>query len=147
MIHQYGFRCSLDDFGVGYSSPTLLRELDIDVLKLDRSFFSDLDNRKARNVITSIVQMSEGLGITIVAEGIETKNQICYLDTIKCSTVQGYFFSRPLPVCEFEKWVESFIISDYMGLFYKKQRYIQFRRYRLPGKIIVKNEKICLQIL
>lgn len=140
MIHQYGFRCSLDDFGVGYSSPTLLRELDIDVLKLDRSFFSDLDNRKARNVITSIVRMSEGLGITIVAEGIETKNQICYLDTIKCSTVQGYFFSRPLPVCEFEKWVESFIISDYMGLFYKKQRYIQFRRYRLPGKIIVKNE-------
>ena len=114
MIHQYGFRCSLDDFGVGYSSLTLLRELDIDVLKLDRSFFSDLDNRKARNVITSIVQMSEGLGITIVAEGIETKNQICYLDTIKCSTVQGYFFSRPLPVCEFEKWVESFIISDYM---------------------------------
>lgn len=113
-IHQYGFRSSLDDFGFGFSSLTLLREFDIDVLKLDRSFFSDMENKKARSVISSIVNMAEGLGIKIVAEGIETEDQIRCLETVNCCNVQGYFFSRPLPVSEFEVWVEEFDIRNYL---------------------------------
>ncbi len=114
MIHKYGFRCSLDDFGYGYSSLTLLREFEIDVLKLDRSFFMDLDSARARDVIASILDMAEKLNIHTVAEGIETRQQMEYIKTVNCDTIQGYFFSRPLPVEEFETWFREFRIENYI---------------------------------
>lgn len=114
MIHSYGFGCSLDDFGFGYSSLTLLREFDIDILKMDRSFFLDPESRKAGDVISCIVNMAEKLNIRTVAEGIETQEQMEFLKNVHCDVVQGYFFSRPLPVREFEKWVREFCITDYL---------------------------------
>ena len=112
MIHRYGFRCSLDDFGFGYSSLTLLKEFEIDVLKLDRSFFLDLEDKKARDVLTCIVEMADRLNIHIVAEGIESEYQIAYLKTINCYTVQGFYFSRPLPAPDFDRWIRSFEITQ-----------------------------------
>lgn len=112
MIHRYGFRCSLDDFGFGYSSLTLLKEFEIDVLKLDRSFFLDLEDKKARDVLTCIVEMADRLNIHIVAEGIESEYQIAYLKTINCNTVQGFYFSRPLPAPDFDRWIRSFEITQ-----------------------------------
>lgn len=114
MIHKYGFRCSLDDFGYGYSSLTLLREFEIDVLKLDRSFFLNLESSRARDVIASILDMAEKLHISTVAEGIETQQQMEYIRTVNCDTIQGYYFSRPLPVEEFEVWLREFKIENYM---------------------------------
>lgn len=111
-IHRYGFKCSLDDFGVGYSSLALLKDFEIDVLKLDRTFFRDLESKKARDVITCIVGMAEKLNIKIVAEGIETQEQLRYLEFIRCFIVQGYFFSRPLPLQEFETWVQEFDFNE-----------------------------------
>ncbi len=108
MMHHCGFQCSLDDFGVGYSSLALLCELDIDVLKLDCSFFLKLDSKKARDVIASVVSIAEKLDIRIVVEGIETESQIQYLETVNCDTVQGYFFSKPLPEQDFEAWEDEF---------------------------------------
>lgn len=111
-MHQYGFRCAIDDFGVGYSSLTLIKELDIDVLKMDRAFFLDLDNFKAWNVAYCIAELARNLNIVLIAEGIETKEQIDFLKTLQCDIVQGYYFSRPLPIEEFERWMEDFEVVD-----------------------------------
>lgn len=114
MIHQYGFKCSIDDFGTGYSSLSLLQEFDIDTLKLDRSFFQDIHNSKARDVVACIVDIAKKLDMKTVVEGIETLQQVEYLQEMQCGTIQGFFFSRPLPVQEFEQWVCQFEISEYL---------------------------------
>lgn len=107
-MHEYGFKCALDDFGVGFSSLTLLRTIDIDVLKMDRSFFGDLHSKKSRDVIGCIVDLADKLNISIVAEGIETAEQIAYMKLLRCDVIQGYYFSKPLPVDAFERWIENF---------------------------------------
>ena len=114
MIHQYGFKCSIDDFGTGYSSLSLLQEFDIDTLKLDRSFFQDIHNSKSRDVVACIVDIAKKLDMKTVVEGIETLQQVEYLQEMQCDTIQGFFFSRPLPVQDFEQWVCQFEISDYL---------------------------------
>lgn len=107
-IHDFGFRCALDDFGVGFSSLTLLKDFSIDSLKMDRSFFMDLDNAKTRNVISCILELADQLNMETVAEGIETQEQIDYLKKLGCDIVQGYYFSRPLPREQFERWIQDF---------------------------------------
>ncbi len=106
-MHMLGFRCSMDDFGIGYSSLLLLREFDVDVLKLDRTFFGDLSNKKARDIISTLMELAQKLNIEVVAEGIEVQSQIDYLRSVRCNQVQGYFFSKPLPIDAFEKWEED----------------------------------------
>ena len=114
-MHEHGFTLSIDDFGIGYSSLSLIREFDVDVLKLDRSFFLDLDSRKAREVISCLVNLARELDIQIVVEGIETYRQIEYLKILNCDVVQGYFFSKPLPEEEFGKWSDAFDFEQYGG--------------------------------
>ncbi len=106
-MHEMGFLCSLDDFGAGYSSLGLLMEFDVDVIKLDRRFFLDVESAKAQKVIVSIIQLSKEIGVHIVAEGIETGEQLRFLRQIGCDQVQGYIFSKPLPTPEFEQWLNS----------------------------------------
>lgn len=112
-MHRLGFRLAIDDFGIGYSSLSLLREFDVDILKLDRTFFLDLDNHKARDVICCLVDLAKKLNIHIVVEGIETKKQIEYLKDLGCKMIQGYFFSRPLPKKEFDVWYDNFDFKQY----------------------------------
>lgn len=107
-MHRMGFRCSMDDFGSGYSSLGILKEFDVDVLKMDRSFFLDMESEKARDIIRSVVELAAKLRLETVAEGIEKAEQIEFLRAIHCDTVQGYFFSRPLPMDEFESWVSQY---------------------------------------
>lgn len=103
-LKREGFRCSLDDFGKGYSSLNLLKNLPVDVLKLDGLFFDEQENRaKARTVITGIVSMVKNLHIEIVAEGVEKEEQVEFLRKIGCDLVQGYVFYRPMPMNDFEK--------------------------------------------
>lgn len=103
-MHRLGFTCSLDDFGSGYSSLGLLVEFDVDVIKLDRKFFLDMDQPKAMSVISSVLSLSKEIGMRTVAEGIETQTQLEQLRAEGCDLVQGYVYSRPLPVSEFEQW-------------------------------------------
>lgn len=112
-MHESGFRISIDDFGTGYSSISLLREFDVDVLKLDRTFFLGLDDPKARDVIRCLVDLAKKLDTRVVVEGIETKKQISYLKELSCDVVQGYFFSKPLPAMEFERWYCEFDFKEY----------------------------------
>ena len=103
-VHSLGFIVSMDDFGVGYSSFSMLRKIEIDVLKIDKSFSDEvLNDERGRIIIESIIQMAKRLKIKTVAEGIETKEQVDYLKQIGCDMIQGYYFEKPLPLEEFEE--------------------------------------------
>ncbi len=95
-IKRLGASIALDDFGTGYSSLNHLTKLPIDVLKIDRSFVNDMiENDKSRYIVEKIIQLSHKLGITVVAEGVEEKEQVDYLKEMECDTVQGYYYSKP----------------------------------------------------
>ncbi|MEG2924544.1 MAG: EAL domain-containing protein, partial [Oscillospiraceae bacterium] len=97
-LHSYGFSLSIDDFGSGYSSLGLLKNLAVDIIKLDRTFFAQYsDLRRAKIVIHSMISMAKQLGIYTVAEGVETKENIALLDELGCDIVQGYYYARPMP--------------------------------------------------
>lgn len=102
-MHQMGFHCALDDFGSGFSSLGLLKEFDVDTLKLDRRFFLNMSGEKAQHVIRSVADLAVKLNLKTVAEGIETEEQLDFLQTIPLDQIQGYIFSPPIPVEEFEK--------------------------------------------
>lgn len=114
-MHKQGFRCSLDDFGSGFSSLSLLKEFDIDTVKLDRQFFVDDADEKSWKIVSSFISLAHELGISVVAEGIETEAQLSYLLQKNCDIVQGYLYSKPLPVSGFESWADSFDNRDDRG--------------------------------
>ncbi|MCL6888011.1 EAL domain-containing protein [Clostridioides difficile] len=104
-IHKNDFKCSIDDFGSGYSSINMLKGIYVDTLKLDRAFFQseDLDSQRERNIIVSIIELAKKLKMTTVAERIETSFQKDFLQEINCDMLQGYVFSRPSQIKDFEK--------------------------------------------
>ena len=106
-IHALGFSVSLDDFGSGFSSLGMLMEFDVDAIKLDRRFFADMENPKLEGLMASIVELGHKLDVCIVAEGIETQQQVDLLKRVGCDMIQGYFYSRPLPIAEFEAWLNE----------------------------------------
>jgi len=103
-LSEYGFRLSLDDFGAGYSSLTLLQILKMDVLKLDRTFVQrGLGGKLAYGLVSSLVKTFKDNSIQIVFEGIETEEQINFVKSLGCKIIQGYFYSKPIPIEEFEQ--------------------------------------------
>lgn len=102
-LQSYGFIILMDDFGSGYSSLNMLKDIPVDILKLDMCFLRDFEKSdKSGNILTSVVRMAKWLGIPVVAEGVETQNQLDFLRGIGCDFIQGYYFSRPIPTDEFE---------------------------------------------
>ena len=106
-IHMAGYTCSLDDFGSGYSSLNNLESLDIDVVKLDREFLNTARTEGDRGciVIEELIHMARRLGITVCCEGVETTEQLAFLQKCHCDKGQGYLFSKPIEVAAFEKLV------------------------------------------
>ena len=103
-LQDFGFRILMDDFGSGYSSLNTLRELPVDVLKLDMKFLrASMTDDRGLAVLSSVIKMSHLLKLPIVAEGVETKEQAEYLKSQGCEYVQGYLFGKPMPVAEYEK--------------------------------------------
>lgn len=101
-LHNAGFTMSMDDFGSGYSSLGVLQNLPVDVIKMDRSFFSNHWNlKRSKAVVGSIIGMASNLGIGFVAEGVEEKEHIDLLRELKCQMVQGFYYQKPMPVEEF----------------------------------------------
>ncbi|MBO6015852.1 MAG: EAL domain-containing protein [Lachnospiraceae bacterium] len=95
---------SMDDFGSGYSSLNLLKDIPFDILKIDRDFFSEsITSKSSTWILRKIVEMAEGLGIRVLCEGVETVDQVQLLKDIGCQYVQGYFYSKPLPLNDFIK--------------------------------------------
>ena len=102
-LRAVGVTLAIDDFGIGYSSLGRLRHLAVDRLKVDRSFVSNLESEvRDRSIASAIIKMSRTLGIGVVAEGVETFNQMLYLQEQECESAQGYLFSRPLPTADAE---------------------------------------------
>lgn len=96
-LKKLGVSLALDDFGTGYSSLSYLRTLPIDVLKIDKSFIDGIViEEKSEYIINSIVELSHYLSLLVVAEGVETKEQLDFLKKISCDVIQGYYFSRPV---------------------------------------------------
>lgn len=102
-IHALGCRCALDDFGSGYSSLNALREIPADVLKLDKAFFDERGaGRRGERVVESVIELARKLDMQTVSEGVEKPEQVEFLRRARCDMVQGYVFSRPVPVEQFE---------------------------------------------
>ena len=105
-LREAGFVILMDDFGTGYSSLNMLKDIQIDVLKLDMGFLKSSDySAKGGNILTAILKMAESLKMQTIAEGVETKEQVEFLKSIGCKYVQGFYYSKPLPVGEFEKLI------------------------------------------
>lgn len=115
-FHDAGFTILMDDFGSGYSSLNVLKDMRVDVLKIDMKFFGKTENSsRAETIVASVVRMAKWLGIATVAEGVETREQMEFLKSIGCVTIQGYYYARPMPINEYEELVESgvkFISED-----------------------------------
>lgn len=103
VMHQHGIRVSLDDFGTGYSSLTMFESLNLDTVKLDRSFFLNMErsNDKGRLVLRSVADMLNQLDKVIVSEGVKTPDQLNIVEEIGCDIVQGFYFDKPLPHDDF----------------------------------------------
>jgi len=103
-IKQMGVAISIDDFGTGYSSLSYLKKFPIDTLKIDRSFITNVQDRSAGDnaaIVTAIMALSHSLRLDVVAEGVETAQELSYLHALGCKTIQGFLFSKPLTVDEF----------------------------------------------
>ena len=112
-LRNYGFLILMDDFGSGYSSLNMLKDITVDVLKIDMRFMSDFEKSvKAGSIITSVVQMAKSLALDVIAEGAETKSQITFLTNIGCDNIQGYYFSRPIPCDQFEELIRKTLDTD-----------------------------------
>ncbi|NLT55473.1 MAG: EAL domain-containing protein [Actinomycetales bacterium] len=101
-LRGIGVTVAVDDFGTGHSSFAYLRDLPVDVLKIDRAFIMNVENKvKDREILKTIVTLAQALSLDVVAEGVETRNQADLLASFGCRTAQGYLFARPLPAAEF----------------------------------------------
>jgi EAL domain-containing protein (putative c-di-GMP-specific phosphodiesterase class I) len=101
-LKSHGLRFSLDDFGTGYSSLSYLKRLPLDELKIDRSFIRDLlVDACSGEIAHSIISLGRAMGLSVIAEGVETEAQRDFLAHLGCHAFQGYLYSRPLPVEKF----------------------------------------------
>jgi len=98
-LKAMGMSISIDDFGTGYSSLSYLKRFPIDTLKIDRSFITDVHNRRKSDnagIVTAIMALSHSLRLDVVAEGVETAHELAFLHALGCRTIQGFLFSKPL---------------------------------------------------
>ena len=106
-LRSYGFRISMDDFGSGYSSLNMLKDIPIDTIKLDQVFFQTNhgNTQRARDIVGGVLSLAKTLGIHSVAEGIEEADEVVFLKEHGCDEIQGYYYSKPLCVEDFEAYI------------------------------------------
>ncbi|MEL7035160.1 MAG: EAL domain-containing protein [Cyanobacteria bacterium J06592_8] len=107
-LKSLGFSVAIDDFGKGYSSLKYLQQLAFDTLKIDRFFVQNIDSHSSNAaIVIATINMAHALNLKVVAEGVETQQELNVLNQYQCDAIQGYLFSRPLPVSKFESFLES----------------------------------------
>ncbi|MEG2137106.1 MAG: EAL domain-containing protein [Oscillospiraceae bacterium] len=103
-LQSHGFTILMDDFGSGYSSLSLLKDISVDILKIDMRFLTQTEvPGRGENIIASVIRMAKWLNIPVIAEGAETVEQVDFLRSVGCDYVQGYYYARPMPVREYEQ--------------------------------------------
>ena len=101
LFHDMGFSCSLDDFGNGFSNFEILKECDLDIVKIDRCFFIEELSDLNKKILKTIVDLIKSINMKVIAEGVERKEDVEFLTEIGCDAVQGFYFYKPLPMEEF----------------------------------------------
>jgi EAL domain-containing protein (putative c-di-GMP-specific phosphodiesterase class I) len=100
-LRELGVSIAIDDFGTGYSSLRYLQQLPIDKLKIDQSFMHDIKSEQDQSMlIDTFIMLSANLGFKVIAEGVETREQLAYLKKINCHQVQGFYFAKPMPATQ-----------------------------------------------
>lgn len=103
-LQNAGFSILMDDFGSGYSSLNVLKDIAVDILKIDMKFLSDMGKQgRSENILASVVRMAKWLDMPVIAEGVERRDQVDFLRSIGCEYVQGFYFAKPMPVTEYEE--------------------------------------------
>lgn len=103
-LHRAGFTILMDDFGSGYSSLNVLKDVDLDVLKIDMKFFSKGETQeRGAKIIEAVIRMAESLNLTVIAEGVEDEEQVEFLTKLGCDYIQGYYFAKPMPEAQYKK--------------------------------------------
>lgn len=117
-LHKKGFTVLMDDFGSGYSSLNMLKDANIDILKLDMKFvdMNEENHNKGIQIMDSVINMAHRLNLLIVAEGVETSAQVSMLQSMNCLCVQGYYFYRPMPITDAEQLLSQTPTEDYHEL-------------------------------
>lgn len=108
-IKSQGFNISIDDFGTGYSSLSMLQNMPIDVIKIDKVFVDKADLNSNNNIINYIMLLAKRLGVRTVVEGVETREQVEFIRKLKCDVIQGYYYSKPICLSEFEDYFNNII--------------------------------------
>ena len=112
-LQDYGFIIEIDDFGSGYSSLNSLKDISVDVLKMDMKFFEKSDETdRAEKIVRSVVKLANELGMPVIAEGVETEEDIEMLRRVGCQMVQGYYYSKPVSVEDYEEFLKGYSYGD-----------------------------------
>lgn len=112
-LKSYGIKWSIDDFGTGYSSLNLLKELPVDIIKIDKAFLDETeDSETSRLIIRKTVELTQELHKLVVCEGVETEAQAEYLRSINCDMAQGYLYAKPMPMKEFEQLLDNEKVNE-----------------------------------
>lgn len=114
ILRNLGIKIAIDDFGTGYSSLSYLRNIPITTLKIDKLFVDDIGNPQSNTDVTdTIIDLGHKMNLTIVAEGVETKEQLTYLKENGCDKIQGYFYSKPLPIHKLKEFINDYRRLDF----------------------------------
>ena len=104
MLKEHGFTLLMDDFGSGYSSLNTLKNTQYDVIKIDRGFLHDfIGSDRGQKIVEHTIKMTRAIGLDIVAEGVESREQAVFLENCGCNTAQGFYYAKPMEIQEFEK--------------------------------------------
>lgn len=106
-FHDAGFWLLLDDFGNGYSSLATLNVMHFDTLKLDKSLIDYIGDKNGETLLYYVTKLAQNLGLLVTAEGVETEEQVTFLQEVECNDIQGYYFSKPLPLGDYEKLLSA----------------------------------------
>jgi EAL domain-containing protein (putative c-di-GMP-specific phosphodiesterase class I) len=113
ILRSMGLKVALDDFGSGQSSLSYVHQLSLDKIKIDRGFIRNIATQEnARNIVKTVIDLCRNLKFDCVVEGVETAEQAEIVGRLGCSTMQGYFFAKPMPQSEIENYIARFRMSD-----------------------------------